>query len=183
MAPGLAAVVGEPDADRRDRERDARRVARPGRDRVHAHAACARAPIGARRLLPERLVELPARAAVVALEEDAGRAAGVEVVVVLGGHDRPEPLERLLGVLGELDAARPAATRPRDRRCRRSSARRTRTSRRRTCARCARRASRTPPARRRSARDVTSNGSPAVALEYEQAFLRSDQKLSHCSPS
>ena len=105
VAPGLAAVVREPHADGRDGERDLRRIARPGRDRVHAHAACTRAPLRPRRLLPERLVELPRRASVVALEEDAGRAACVQVVVVLGGDDRPQPLERLLRVLGELDTA------------------------------------------------------------------------------
>ena len=38
-----------------------------------------------------------------ALEEHAGRSAGVEVIVVLGGDDRPETLERLLGVLRELE--------------------------------------------------------------------------------
>ena len=182
VSPGLAAVVREPDADRRDRERDARRIARPGRDRVHAHAARARAPVGTRRLLPERLVQLPARAAVVALEEDARRAACVQVVVVLGGHDRPEALERLLGVLGELDAARllPLGRevvgvedlRPVERRGHAGE----------RAARCARRASRTRPARRRNGA-TSPRMLAAVALEHEQALLRSDQKLSHCSPS
>src|SRR5262249_52751577 len=77
---------------------------RPRCDRVHAHPARAGAPVRPRRLLPERLVQLPGLPAVEALEEDAGRAARIEMTVVLGRDDRPEPLERLLGSLRELDA-------------------------------------------------------------------------------
>ena len=36
-------------------------------------------------------------------EEDARRAACIEMTFVLGGHDRPQPLERILGVLRELE--------------------------------------------------------------------------------
>ncbi len=116
-----------------------------------------------------------------ALEEDAGRAAGVEVVVVLGGNDRPESLERLLGVLGELDAARllPLGReivgvedlRPVER---------------------GRHARERAPGARVARRELDRLAGevprrhlecPAVALEHEQALLRSDQKLSHCSPS
>ena len=52
------------------------------------------------------LVELPVHAAVAALEEDARRAARVEEPVLLAGDDRPDALERLLPVLGKLEALR-----------------------------------------------------------------------------
>ena len=96
------------------------------------------------------LVELPGRAAVVALEEHARRAARVEMPVVLCRHDRPEPLQRQLRVLGQLDPGRLLPLGRTDRPCRRSSARRRRRSRMRRSGRCARRASRTRRARRRT---------------------------------
>ena len=129
VPPRLAAVVGEPDADRRDRERDAGRIARPRRDRVHAHAARARAPLGTGRLLPERLVQLPARAAVVALEEHARRAAGIEVPSSSAGTTVQS---RSSGFSASSGSSRPLGLLPfgrRGRRCRRPSGRRTPTSR------------------------------------------------------
>jgi hypothetical protein len=71
---------------------------------VQAHAASAGRPFGARRLLPEPLVQLPGHSAVAALEEDARIAARVQEPVLLAHHDRPQPLERLLLLLGECDA-------------------------------------------------------------------------------
>ena len=144
---------------------------------MHAHAARAGAPVGPRRLLPERLVQLPGRAAVAALEEDAGRAACVQVVVLLAGHDRPQALERLLAVLGELDAVRllPLAgevvgvedLRPVERG---GDAR--------EVAAAARVAHRELDrlARECARRDLER---AVVALEHEQALLRADEKLGH----
>ncbi len=104
VAPGPTAVVREPDADRRDAHRQLAGIARPGRDRVQAHASGAGSPLGSRRLLPERLVELPRRPAVTALEEHAGIAARVEMVVLDPRNDRPEPDQRLLLAFREREA-------------------------------------------------------------------------------
>ena len=51
------------------------------------------APVGSRRLLPERHVELPVEAAVTALEQHPWIAARVEQSVRLAGDDRPNPLQ------------------------------------------------------------------------------------------
>ena len=101
VPPGLATVVGEPDADGRDRDEELRRVARPGRDGVEAEAAVAGVPVGARGVVPQAAVQRPREAAVAALEQRAGVATGVEQAVSLAGRDHPDPLERLLVALGE----------------------------------------------------------------------------------
>jgi hypothetical protein len=104
------------------------------------------------------------------------------VSVVLGGHDRPEPLERLLGVLRKLDAARllpfggevvgvedlGAVEGGGD-------------------------ACEVPPAARVAGRELDGLAREVarghlecrsgLALQYEQALLRSDEKLGHRSTS
>ena len=105
-APAAPAVVAQPDPGRRDRHGEAVRIARPGADRVQAEAAAAGLPAGARGLLPEPGVDLPRRAAVGALEEDARVSPRVEDAVAGAAGDHPDPLERLLGALGQLDAVR-----------------------------------------------------------------------------
>ena len=56
-------------------------------------------------MLPQRLVELEAGAAVAALEQRAGVAAGVHRALALAGDDHPDPLERRVAALGQRDAA------------------------------------------------------------------------------
>ena len=97
-------------------ERDPRRVARPGRDRVHAHAAGAGAPVGPRRLLPERLVQLPRH------RRRRGSRRGRRARRPRTG-DRPPRRERPPTAARAASpdprgarAPRPAPTRPRDRR-------------------------------------------------------------------
>jgi len=75
--PALAAVVGQPDAGRRDADGEPVRLAGPGRDRVQAQSAAAGLPVRPRRVIPEAAVDRPALAAVVALEQHARVAAGI----------------------------------------------------------------------------------------------------------
>ena len=124
VAPRRAAVVGQPDADGRDREREPVRIARPRHDRVQAEPAAAGLPVRSRRVLPERALQLPRRAAVAALEQDARVAAGVQRAVVLAGDDDPDPLERRRRRPPAARRRRPAPTRPPGRRRARSAGRR-----------------------------------------------------------
>ena len=163
VPPGLAAVVGEPDADGRDR--DASVAGRPARARSSAgrgrrRRASSRAASGAPRT-PR--FSCPGEAAVAALEQHARVAARVEQPVGLAGRRSPRsaraPSRRPraasmpsacshspVGVVGDPDL-----------RAVERGGRPTRGS-----GRCAGRASRTRPARPANARAVISNaGRPA----------------------
>jgi hypothetical protein len=104
MAPRAAAVLGQPHADGGHREREPVRDRR-ARGRWSAGTG-RRLPASSRpgRVLPQRALQGPGRAAVGALEQDARVAAGVQGPVALAGHDHPDPLERRVPALGEGDA-------------------------------------------------------------------------------
>ena len=106
VAPRRAAVVGEPHAGGGDREREPVRIARPRRDRVHRQAAGVAPPARARRVLEQRPVELPRRAAVAAFEQHARVAAGPQPRAVLVAGDHPHALERLVAAPRQRDALR-----------------------------------------------------------------------------
>ena len=73
---------------------------------MQAEAAAAGVPLRPRRVVPEAAVERPREPAVVALEQAAGVAAGVEDAVGLALLDHPDPRERGVAVLGQRDALR-----------------------------------------------------------------------------
>ena len=104
--PAAAAVLGQPHAGGRDRNREAVGISGPGADRVQAQAAAARLPFRARGLVPEALIDLPVGAAVVALEQHAGIGAHVQRARRLTGRDHPDALECLVAALGQRHALR-----------------------------------------------------------------------------
>src|SRR5262249_57371452 len=101
LAPGRAAVLGEPDAAGRDGDRQPRRVARPRADGVEAHAARPRRPLGAPRVVPEPAHQLPRAAPVAAAEERRRRDPGPELPLGRPLPDDPDPLDRRALALGE----------------------------------------------------------------------------------
>ena len=116
-APALAAVVAEPHARGRDADREAVGVPRPGADRVERQAAGARLPLGPGRHVPERPVQLPRLAVVLAAPERGRSGAGLEDARLLGRLDDPDAGDRRVrDVLRETRGRSPAATRRRGRR-------------------------------------------------------------------
>ena len=101
--PGRAVILGEPDARRRDAEREAVGLAGPRHDRVDAQPAAAGLPVRPAGLVPQPLVDRPGLARVAALEEHAGIGACVEHVV-LAGDDRPHARQRGVLTLGQGQA-------------------------------------------------------------------------------
>ena len=81
-APGLrrprrAIVAGDPDAAATDAHQQLAGASRMRADRVDArHVVAATEPLAAAGLVPQRLVQLPARTAVVGAEQAAGQGAG-----------------------------------------------------------------------------------------------------------
>ena len=116
-------------------------------------------------------VELERRAAVAALEQHARVAARVDDAVRLAGLDHPDPLERRVAALGQLDALGLLPPRRRDRPRTRSSARRTARSPTRAGGRSARRASAYSTGSPANARAVTSNGAPGSPSSANRPFL------------
>ena len=104
--PGGSGVLGDPHARRGDRDREPRRVVRPRADRVQAHAARARLPVGSRRLVPEAAVDGPGTPAVLASEERRRRDARPEHVRLDARLDDPDPLDRGVAIGRESRALR-----------------------------------------------------------------------------
>ncbi len=102
--PRLTAILAQPHARRRDGNGQPVRVSRPGADRVQAQTTAARLPVRAGGLLPQSRVDLPARSAVVALEQDSGVPARVHAPLGLTGGDHPDPLERLIATFRQRDS-------------------------------------------------------------------------------
>ena len=111
--PGLAVVLGVPDAGGRHRQRRAC-PARPATARSSAGTARRRPGCQSSSMRCSRSARLSSHvcAAVAALEQHAGVAAGVQRAA-LAGHDHPDPLERLVAAVGQRDAVglRPLAGR------------------------------------------------------------------------
>ncbi len=102
--PGATSVLGQPHAGGRDRNCQAVGIARPGADRVQAQAATAGLPLGPRGLVPQPLVDLPAGAAVMALEQHAGVGAHIQRSGSLTRGYHPDALERLVPTFRERHA-------------------------------------------------------------------------------
>src|ERR1700735_81297 len=81
---------------------------------MQTQAAAPRLPIPAGRLLPQTGIQLPAGAAVRALKQHAGVAAGIQEPIDLAAIDDPDALERLVSALGQRDPLRllPLTARP-----------------------------------------------------------------------
>src|SRR5207248_1348742 len=107
--PGLAAVVGAEGAGGRDRRVQPVAIVWIELDRVAAHAAVARLPALAGRVLEEAAHGLPGRAAVVGAEQRPGSAAEPHRVRLglVARPDVPELLELEPAVLRETDVLRP----------------------------------------------------------------------------
>ena len=93
LRPGLAAVLGEPDAAGRDRDPDPLRVARIDDDRMQAgQIGAATHPHLALGVIPQRAHHLPDSAVVARPEQSAGQRAAPDHagLVRAAGHQRPD---------------------------------------------------------------------------------------------
>src|SRR5581483_9585078 len=101
LAPGLAGILGVPDAAGRHGDRHVGRVARVDADRMNAGQVGATAdPLLAVGMVPQRAYHLPARTVIAGAEKPAGERAAPDHagLVAPAGGERPDarraPIER-----------------------------------------------------------------------------------------